>query len=99
AGHHHCFNPEINWLKLYGDKLVCLHLHDNMGDRDAHTLNKYGDIDWDVIAKQLAKLKFDGSLDYELLCPTGNENCEEVAREVYRQACELEGKIEKYRKK
>lgn len=99
AGHHHCFNPEMNWLKLYGDKLVCLHLHDNMGDKDSHTLNKYGNINWDVIAKQLAKINFNGSLDYELLRPTGDENCEEVAREVYKQACELEDKIIKYKNK
>lgn len=98
SGHHHCFHPEIDYLSLYGDKLVCLHLHDNMGDNDSHTLNKYGNIDWDDVAKKLASIDFNGNLDYELLCPTGDENCEEVAHEVYRQACELEEKITRYKK-
>ena len=33
------------------------------------------------------------------LKPSRKENCEEVAREVYRQACELESLIQKYKKK
>jgi sugar phosphate isomerase/epimerase len=56
VGHNHCFSPEINYFKDFGDKLVCLHLHDNDGTRDAHTLNKYGNIDWGDIAKNLAKI-------------------------------------------
>ena len=99
VGHNHAFDPDVDYLEKYGDKLVCLHLHDNDGTRDAHTLNKYGNIDWDTVAKKLAKIKFNGSLDYELLCPTGDEGCEEVAKEVYNQACELETMIKKYKNK
>ena len=48
--------------------------------------------------QNLAKINFKGSLDYELLCPSGDENCEEVARAVYNQACELEEMINRYKK-
>ena len=98
TGHNHAFEPEIDYLSKYGNKLVCLHLHDNDGSSDQHTLNKYGTINWDMIAKKLAEINFDGSLDYELLKPSGKEGYEEVAREVYRQACELENLIQKYKK-
>lgn len=98
VGHNHCFNPEIDYFKDFGDKIVCLHLHDNDGTRDAHTLNKYGNIDWDKVAQDLAGINFKGSLDYELLCPSGDETCEEVAREVYKQACNLDKLIQKYKK-
>lgn len=99
SGHAHCFNPDIDFLTLFADKLVCLHLHDNMGKNDDHTLNKYGTINWDKIAQKLAQINFDGSLDYEtLMLAEHNETAKEVAIEVYNQACELEKLIEKYKK-
>ena len=98
SGHANCFHPEIDFFKLLGDKLVCLHLHDNMGVNDDHTLNKYGTIDWDNLAKQLAQINFNGNLDYETLMVTrGNETALEVATEVYNQACEFEQLIKKYK--
>ena len=98
VGHNHCFNPEIDYFKDFGDKLVCLHLHDNDGTRDAHTLNRYGNIDWDNIAKNLAEINYKGSLDYEVMCPGDELDCEQTAREVYKQACELDKLIRKYKK-
>lgn len=99
SGHANCFHPEIDFLKDFGDKLVCLHLHDNDGTADQHTLNKYGLINWDNLAKQLAQINYSGNLDYEtLMVVKGDENLVEVAKEVYKQACELESMIEKYKK-
>jgi len=98
SGHGHCFHLEIDFFKCFGDKLVCLHLHDNKGLNDDHTLNKYGSIDWDKIAKQLAEINYNGNLDYEVLMPNkANENAIEVAKEIYVQACELEKLINKYK--
>ena len=98
CGHANCFYKNIDFFKDFGDKLVCLHLHDNMGENDDHTLNKYGSIDWDSLAKQLAKINYNGSLDYEtLMCVKGNETPVEAAKEVYKQACELENMIDKYK--
>ena len=98
VGHNHCFNPEIDYFKDFGDKIVCLHLHDNDGTRDAHTLNRYGNIDWDDVARRLAEINFKGSLDYEVLCPGDELDCEQTAREIYKQACELDKLIRKYKK-
>ena len=31
VGHNHCFTPNIDFMSLYSDKLIALHLHDNLG--------------------------------------------------------------------
>lgn len=100
VGHNNCFYPQIDFLDVYGNILVCLHLHDNDGKTDDHTLNKYGTIDWQNVAEKLAKINYDGNLDYEvMMIKRGNETELQVAQEVYKQACQLEKMIEKYRKK
>ncbi len=97
SGHNNFIDPEFDYLEKYGDKLICLHLHDNAGIEDEHTLNKYGTIDWDNLAKKLSKLNSEINLDYELLLyKRGNETKEEVLAETFKQACKLEEKIKKY---
>ena len=97
-GHQNCLEPEIDNLSYFGDKLIALHLHSNMGEKDEHTLNKYGNVDWDNFAKRLAKINPDINLDYEILMFTRHgEKPEEVLKEVYNQACELEKMIDKYK--
>ena len=100
SGHNHCFDPEFDYFKDYGDKIICLHLHDNFGKKDEHTLNKYGSIDWQKIAYNLAKLPNEVVLDYEILMHTGdNETKEETLIEVFKQACQLENMIKKAKNK
>lgn len=97
CGHNNCFDPDFDYLEKYGDKLICLHLHDNKGDKDSHTLNKYGNIDWDKLAKKLSKCN-EVNLDYELLMHEKNkENQEEILMQCINQARELEEKILAYR--
>ena len=115
AGHNHAFDPEIDYLTRYKNKVIALHLHDNLGkdvpiekyneigynklnNPDMHTLNKYGNIDWNDIALKLSKIKQPINLDYEvLMCYRKNETPQEVLKEVYKQACELEQMINEYR--
>ena len=99
SGHNNCFYPEIDYLEEYGDKLVCLHLHDNNGKSDQHTLNKFGTINWDNLAKKLSKLNLtDVSLDYELLLYSNdNVTLDECLKETFKQAKELEEKILYYK--
>lgn len=98
SGHQHCFYPDVDYLKLYGDKLICVHLHDNMGNKDAHTLNCYGNINWEEIAKKLAKCP-SVNLDYELLMKEKQDlSAQEVINKCFKQAVELEKMINKYKK-
>ena len=101
SGHNNCFDPDFDYLEKYGDKLICLHLHDNNGIQDQHTLNKFGTIDWNKIAKKLAKLNLDNiSLDYEILMYGGIKVSEdECLKETFKQAVELEYLVNKYKSK
>lgn len=66
---------------------------------DMHTLNKYGSIDWNEVAKKLSIIKNPINLDYEvLMCYRKNETSQEVLKEVYKQACKLEKLIESNKK-
>ncbi len=100
SGHNNCIDPDFDYLTNYTDKIICLHLHDNAGKNDDHTLNKYGTINWDEVASKLAKVPNELVLDYELLlCKRGNETREEVLNETFAQACQLEEMINKYKNK
>lgn len=97
-GHQNVFDSDYDFLNNHLDKLICLHLHSNNGQKDSHTINKYGNIDWDRFAKTLAKLNRDINLDYEILIRSGEtESEQEILNIVYSQAKELEEKIKYYK--
>ena len=54
-------------IRAIGSRLVhgCTHVHDNMGDSDAHTLPYYGKVDWESVMKALADIGYQGDLNYE----------------------------------
>ena len=66
----HCLlqgvDPAEAIIKL-GDRLVngCTHVHDNFGDKDAHTLPYYGNFEWESVMKALAEIDYCGELNYE----------------------------------
>lgn len=99
-GHNNCFSHGFDFIKEYGDKLIALHIHDNDGVHDLHTLNQFGTINWKKVAKQLASLDRDISLDYEIrVSPMAEKDEESFLKIVYEQACELENLIKKERAK
>jgi len=114
SGHNHAFDPQVDYLGKFGKKLCAVHLHDNLGPNptakqlkgfafkkqslDMHTLNKYGNIDWECMARKLAKINPSINLDYEvMMIYHKNETAEETLKKVYEQACELDRMIERYR--
>ena len=54
-------------IRMLGDRLVggCIHVHDNMGKLDSHTLPFYGNIDWESVMRALAEIGYEGNLNYE----------------------------------
>ena len=76
TGHEMCYNHSQDMTALYGHKLICTHLNDNLGIRDIngeitfiddlHLLPFDGIADWDGIAARLRKCGFDGTLTFEL---------------------------------
>lgn len=91
SGHNNVFDKNYDYLTNFSDKLVALHLHDNDGTTDAHTLNKYGNIDWKEIGKKL-KNHSEICLDYEVLLRNKYKNltAEKCLQLIKKQADELE---------
>ena len=54
-------------IRAIGDRLVngCTHVHDNLGDSDAHTLPFYGAVKWEEVMAALADIGYEGELNYE----------------------------------
>ena len=98
TGHELCYNHGKNMLDLYGDRLFCTHLNDNLGVRDyrgeitwlddLHLLPFDGISDWNDIARRLNACNFNGELTFELSklnSPERHENdlCEKMSLEEY----------------
>ncbi len=76
TGHEMCYNHSKDMLALYGDKLICTHLNDNLGIKDfggeitylddLHLLPFDGIADWEDIARRLDHWGFTGMMTFEL---------------------------------
>lgn len=76
TGHEMCYNHSQDLLKLYGDRLFCTHLNDNLGisdyngvitwTDDLHLLPFDGIADWNDVASRLNKCNFNSELTFEL---------------------------------
>lgn len=76
SGHEICYNKGKDMLSLYGDRLIALHLNDNLGVRsydgtitwhdDLHLLPFDGIVDWNNVIKRLHDLNYNGTLTLEL---------------------------------
>jgi len=76
TGHEMCYNHSKDMLALYGDRLLCTHLNDNLGIRDyegkitwiddLHMLPFDGIADWEDIAVRLNRHQFNEILTFEL---------------------------------
>lgn len=100
TGHNNCFDRGFDYFKSFGDKLISLHLHDNDGTFDQHTLTCFsGNINWDNIAKNLAKHP-NISLDYEIFCKKAYNLIEdEYLKLAIEQARGFEKLISRYQNK
>lgn len=84
SGHEACYNGGKDLLALYGSRLLCTHLNDNMGSHgpvspqnDLHLLPFDGILNWENIASRLDAAGFGGMMNFELLAyskPGRHEN-------------------------
>lgn len=78
CGHEHCFANGVEFMKLFGDRLIYTHIHDNMGvvrgvlehpsADDLHMIPFDGNLDFDRFAEHIREHNYRGSLTLEL-CP------------------------------
>lgn len=69
CGHEACFTPGRQYMPLFGDRLICTHIHDNNGvyNEDLHRLPFDGKIDYDRVARQIRESGYKGSLSLEVM--------------------------------
>jgi sugar phosphate isomerase/epimerase len=60
TGHANLENQIQSFLTQFPDKVVHLHLSDNMGDVDEHLGIGYGKIDWTQLTTHLKSIRFSG---------------------------------------
>ena len=68
CGHEACFTPGREYMPLFGKRVVCLHIHDNMGvyNGDCHMIPFDGKINFYRFAEHLRNSGFDGTLMLEV---------------------------------
>ncbi len=76
TGHELCYNHGQDMMALYGDRLLCTHINDNLGIRDfdgkitwiddLHLLPFDGIADWEGIVSRLNKHNYNDVLTFEL---------------------------------
>ena len=88
-------------IRVLGKRIGCLHVHDNDGVHDTHTLPYYGTINWDSVAKALADVHYQGTLNYEAAAFVSK-----IPEDIYRESAKYMSivghkiieQIENYRK-
>jgi L-ribulose-5-phosphate 3-epimerase len=60
-----CGDSPAEMVKLCGDRLKTLHVHDSTADKGDHLFPFRGNIDWDLFKKSLKGIGFDGCISLE----------------------------------
>jgi len=68
CGHELCFTPGRHYMPLFGNRLICTHIHDNtcVYNADDHFLPFDGSGDFDYVAKTIRDSGYTGSLMLEV---------------------------------
>jgi len=103
SGHWYADHPEFNYLEKFGNRLLAIHLHDNLGGcDDMHLLPFDGMINFDRVAKGIAKSAYRGPV---MLEARKNDNArsryldisgEEFLHEAHARATKLSKMITAY---
>ena len=69
CGHENCFTPGKQFMPLFGDRLICTHIHDNEGvfNEDKHMLPFDGTLDFQRVTRQIRESGYTGVLMLEVL--------------------------------
>ncbi len=67
VGHANLENQTINFLRRLPDKIVHMHLSDNMGEHDQHLGLGHGNIDWPKFAETLREIAYDKNIIIEAI--------------------------------
>ena len=93
SGHLHAhFKDELNF-DLFKDKIFCVHLHDNHGEKDEHLIPFEGTIDWNWLMDKLIECNYKGPVTMELVYQ--NHYIEQDMTEFYKRGYKAGQYLEK----
>ena len=98
AGHEHCYTPGVDWIRIFGDRLLCTHIHDNNGfagelDNDTHYLPFDGTVDYADMIRRLDEVGYSGTLTLEVFNHTKPEYAEWSEERFFSECSERIKKI------
>ena len=96
TGHENCFTEGIEFMPIYGDKLLCTHIHDNNCEKsgDLHLIPFDGKINFEKVAMHLKNCSCDVPLMLEVFAK--NEIYKNVSKtEFFQKAYNAIDKIRK----
>ena len=97
TGHcNYCKYSPADSVRLVGDLLGTLHVHDNDSTRDAHQTPGNGNIDWEDFSNALSEVGFDSVLSFETQVsgdiPVGEER-DRLERELFNTGLKIAKRI------
>lgn len=63
--HHNNSAPNEDLLKMYGNRLMAIHLQDDGGIHNQHQLPFDGSIDWAVVMEKIVQAGYQGAITLE----------------------------------
>ena len=74
CGHESCFTPGREYMPLFGNKLICTHIHDNEGvyNKDSHLIPFDGNINFERFAEHIRNARYQGPLTLEVIPKNSN---------------------------
>lgn len=86
-GHEACFARGREYMPLFGDRLICTHIHDNTAvfNDDRHMIPFDGMINYHKAADHLNRVGYTGPLTLEVGC--GSASCGEITPIEYLTRC------------
>ena len=97
CGHENCFTPGLQFMPLFGDRLICTHIHDNTCtfNEDAHMLPFDGRIDFQKVARQIQRSGFDGVLMLEAIADASGHYTDMPPQKYLQQAADAAKRLVK----
>lgn len=100
VGHEACYMKGMEFMPLFGTRMVAIHLHDNAAiyDEDGHWLPYSGVVDMERAAKHFADSPYQGSVMLEVNPRSaGINSLEEFYEKAYAAAERFAKAVEQYR--
>lgn len=95
TGHENCFSKHTDCLTKFGNKLACLHIHDNDGNTDGHMIPFDGSLNFEKFLRKLKNLDHQPPLSLELYMSKSTMYRNAAPDSFVRRAAEAAKQLEK----